>query len=296
MTTATTTAFICSWCHTSDHAPSSMQPSFCTECVHATLQGRGESRKATTPITSVATPAVTTRIEYNRLNGDFDTFATADGLEIPLGSRANYFDCEALCRQYRYDAAVDGHCPEQAAAVAMEPTDEPLTRCPCGQPAMITVRTRATLHELCSPCFEEQFQCNEARTDAWEVLARVPPIPAKFPCEICHIEKTIAGFTQLRADDTHAICDDCRRQAAVRHSGADSTVSDYRCEALYELALTDLTGLRELLADRSLYQRERLAWEFSSWLLRRHGIVCEPAKIIRSWDNLIGSEEPQRAA
>lgn len=306
--------------------------------------------------TVTTTPAVTTRIAYNRETVDFDCFATVDGLEIYLGSRPNFFDGEALCRQYRYDAAVDSYCPEQAAAIAMEPDEAPVddgpednwggfrcpcgtaapayaseraaavarrlvycercgkagtttdedadwycpdctaasVKCACGAPATITVRTRDSLHFLCSPCFERDFQCNEARTDAWEVLARVPGL-ATYPCETCGIPKPIAGFTQLRADDKHAICDDCRVKAAVRHSGASSTVSDYRCEALYELALTDLTGLRELLADRSLYQRERLAWEFSSWLLRKHGIVCEPTKIVRSWDELY-TNEPQRAA
>jgi hypothetical protein len=306
------------------------------------LQGRDSERKAPEP----TPPAdVTTRIDYNRLNGDFDAFVTVEGLEIYLGSKPSYFDCEALCRDYKYHHYADTYTPEKAATVAMEeypcecgvsePTyateraaavatrrlvycercgavgttesDDadwycsdcaaPAAQCPCGQPATITVRTRSDLHELCSPCFEEQFQRNEARTDAWEVLARVPPIPARFTCEACGVKKTSAGFTQLRAHDTHAVCDDCRRLAAVRHSGAIADQgSDDTSMYIYELALTDPAALRSFLAEHSLYQRERLAWRFASYLKREHNIVREPTLIARNWDNLIGSEEPQVAA
>ncbi len=324
MTTATTTRFTCSWCHTSAYAPSAMQPSFCTECVHAMLQGRDSERKAPEP-----TPAdVTTRITFNRDTYDFDVFVTVEGLEIYLGSKPSYFDCESLCRQYRFDHYADSYTPEKAAAVAMEPTDEApvddgpgdnwggfrcscgvveptyatdraasaAVTCPCGHPVTITVWTPSALHTLCSPCFERDFQCNENRTDDWKVLARVPPIPARFTCEICHISKIGTAFSQLRAHDTHAVCDDCRAKAAVRHSGAESTVSDDTSAVIFELALTDPAALREFLAGHSLYQRERLAWRFASHLKHEHGIVREPSLIARNWGNLIGSEEPQRAA
>lgn len=304
--------------------------------------------------TATTSPAVTTRITFNRDSYDFDCYATVEGIEMYIGSRPNFFDGEALCRQYRYDAAIDSYCPEQAAAIAMEPDETPVDdgpednwggfRCPCGTAApayaseratavarrlvycercgkegtttdedadwycpdctaasvkcacgaraTITVRT-GTIYLLCGPCFERDFQCNEARTDAWEVLARVPGL-ATYPCEICHIAKTIAGFTQLRAHDTHAICDDCRRDTAVRHSGA--VAIDDTSATIAELALTDPATLKEFLAGHSLYQRERLAWRFASYLKREHGVDRTPALIARNWDALIGSEEPQAAA
>jgi hypothetical protein len=52
----TTPTFICSWCQTSAHPASAMQPAFCTECVHATLQGRGETRKAALPAATNSAP------------------------------------------------------------------------------------------------------------------------------------------------------------------------------------------------------------------------------------------------
>jgi len=276
---------------------------------------------------------ITTRIDSTP--GNHSAYGSIDGDEQYLGSRETRAGAEQIARDWRYDMAMDGHCPEQAAAIAMEyygnstsgfdggadidpgdPEFDPdagsdgdpdadyiatrdgrrtaIAHCPCGMPATITVRNGAgTIYERCGSCFEDCFQNNTDRTDAWEVLARVPSGPLALTCEVCGAPKAESGFTLLRATDPVAICDDCRRATAVQMSGAVPRPD--LCQALAELALTDPCALRAFLRSQTPIQRDRLAWRYCAWIKSAWGIERTPGYIVEGWEKLVNNAPPVAA-
>lgn len=80
-----------------------------------------------------------------------------------------------------------------------------------------------------------------------------------------------------------------RHAIALHCSGAVQTApsGDAICLVLFELALTNIPALAELLRTHTDEQRQTLAWRYAAWLRRKRGIDRAPSFILRGWDTLL---------
>jgi hypothetical protein len=77
-----------------------------------------------------------------------------------------------------------------------------------------------------------------------------------------------------------------RQKIAVHLSQAGSGNDDSVCSVIFELATTDPRALIEFLRGHTEQQRARLAWRYTAWLKRYHGVERLPSFIAGNWQAL----------
>lgn len=110
--------------------------------------------------------------------------------------------------------------------------------------------------------------------------------------ELTHEAAVYAAFLAILGDrqaTAEATLAHFRNAIALHCSGAVQTApsGDAICCTLYELALTNIPALAELLRAHTDIQRQQLAWRYAAWLRRKRGIDRTPAFILRGWDTLL---------
>lgn len=115
-------AFTCAWCGGSNHAPSAMQPAFCTECVHAMLQDRGDSRKdmhRAPELPFEPTPAER-KAAYYAAQGVAPVPARGGAWLVPSGTRAGIVHLVDRAGRCTCEAGTHGRRCWHVALVAMQ--------------------------------------------------------------------------------------------------------------------------------------------------------------------------------
>lgn len=249
------------------------------------------------------------RIAYNRFTKDYDAFVTIDGrLEQYIGSAADHLAAEKLCDDYAFNYYADNATPEKAAQIALALFDERRASDPEPAPpvddgpndhayldaldgkapwpaARVNWSESPTARLI--PC-AELHELRRANPDAFRArLAALDDAALEMQAGVYAIYASAQTGQDVTKDETLARF---RRSIAVHRARGELLGSeDAISHVIYELVLTDIPALVEFLRGHTAAQRDQLAWRFTAWLRRHHGIAREPAHIAAGWASIVGA-------
>lgn len=290
------------------------------------------AERLTATVAAPAEPFYTCRIEPIHNLRRFSCHVTIDGLERHIGDAPTYSDGAIQCLRYAADYYAD--TPEAAAQLVLcqrchvapaSVTVEGLRLCEgCNAgaaqrlldeiaytgPRCMACDDRVERPGLCEACQEagEEWPAPPtlasalipvATLHAWSTtdlpryraaLAALTPSQLEWQAAVSAAYATIVGPHIT----TEAMLAEFRQAAALHQSQAAANGSV--CQVLFELSVTDPAALAAFLGAHTLYQRERLAWRYASFLRRECKIERTPQEIARNWDALIAQSSPPIAA
>ncbi len=240
-----------------------------------------------------AAPAITKRVsEYDTITKDYHAYVSIDGgPEEYIGSRPSQGAADRLCDEFAWNYYTDRNTHEVAARIALAmdggSDDDPFNDGPSQE-------EQATSAAAWIPC-----------EGGWEQHTPHPFDPGRtvrlFQPRLFGVEPepgppvwTATDQAYLNALDGAGPWPTTDRRPTAKvnwSSGPDACAAGDISLVLFELALTDPCALAEFLRGHTAVQRDWLAWRFTGWLRRHHGIVREPAQIAACWTGLLRDTE-----